>query len=303
MGDRKISEAAVRAQLRYYFKERRSSLAASGPPRYEGCVKAKRAAGAPDGENALRRACRAEYDLARVQELSALVHAEWLRRELHRRGFDPNRELQRGVDRAKRLFIRAAKAPRAVSAFLPDKHNLAFQTETMSSKLSALIPLTAREVESYGRQNSDLYYGSEVRVAQILQTTSKVKALKGLSELKHGSSWKRVQNRYGLRPIQQYWTGKERVYKSAAPHNAFGRTLFSVEPHKLVGPVQSLDGWFLMEVLDVRPPRHRNLSPETRRHIVTLLRGQKLGKILFDHYADKTRCAKVYKTANTPECS
>ncbi len=240
VGDQPISEAAVQAQLRYYYKERRSSLAASGPPNYEGCVKAKRDSGVADSANTLQKGCSAEYDSARAQELGALIYAEWLRRELRRRGLDLERELQRGVDRVRRMVVRASKAPRDISAFLPNKRNLAFRTEIMSSKLSAMMPVTEVEIQSYGRQNSDLYYGSEVRVAQILQTATKAGAVKGLSRLRHGVGWKQVQNRYGLQPIEQYWTGKERVDKSTAPHDAFGRTLFSVKPHKLVGPFRAL---------------------------------------------------------------
>ena len=298
VGDEVIPESAVRRQLNAFYAVRRTTAKASAPPAYAGCMAGKREAQTGDSEQTMRRQCRIEYELARAQRVNALVHSEWLTREARRRGLNPRRVVEKALARANALRVNTFG-----SEPMLDSQKLALRIEALNAKLLAVVPLAEAEIKEYAQANADVFLEAEKRVAQVLQTMSKAKAERAVDQLHRGATWLYVQNRYGVKPFSTHWTGRQTVAKNTAPHDAFGRTLFSAKPKTIVGPIRTLNGWFVLEVLTVKPPRHPGLSPQARSHIVAALRVEKLGQALRRRYVDRTRCAARYAIPEAPDCS
>jgi hypothetical protein len=291
-----IRESAVRAQQQTIYTPRGGTIAAYGPPDYQACVAEKREAN-PEDQGDLRGVCKAEYDLAHAQTVDLLVHEKLLEREARRRGIDPARVVAAAVADSNR---RLAKLP-GTHRLAPDA---ALRVQAQTTKLGAIIPVTEDEIVAYARANADTFLESETRRVQVLQTIKKADAAAGVRALKHTAPWKQVQNRYGVKPFTLYWTGTHTIAQNSTPHDAFGRSLFSTRPHHVLGPIDTLNGWFVFEVFAITPPPHkRGLSPQAHDNVVYTIRQKKLETSLYNHYTNQTTCAKPYQLPEAPHCN
>jgi hypothetical protein len=296
VGNEVVRESAVRAQLDRDYRVRGGSVASYGPPDYRACVADKRASGLR-GQANLQSACRAEYDIDHAQAVDLLVHETLLEREARRRGIDPARVVAAAVADSNR---RLAKF-RLKKKLDPDA---VFRVQAQTTRLGTAIPLTEREIRDYARANADTFLESELRKVNILQTQKKADATAGVRALKHTVPWPQVQNRYGLKPFTLYWSGTRTIAKYSAPHDGFGRSLFSTRPHHILGPIRTLNGWFVFEVLTITPPRHKGgLSPHAHDSAADTIRQKKLDTSLYNHYAKHTTCATTYQIPEAPHCN
>ena len=297
VGNQLVREAAVRAELQEKYAVQGGTVASYGPPGYRACLADKRRLGlGGDGRQKLRSGCKTEYEIARAEAVDVLVQARLLEREAKRHGIDPERVLQLATAKADRLVARIPGAE-AIGDRGPT-----FRVQTHTAKLGAAMPVTEQEIQEYARANFDVFLRTERREVRVLQTAKQAEALAGGRALRRGASWEQIQGRYGAKPFAQGWTGTHVVAESSAPHDAFGRTLFSTQPHRLLGPIHTLNGWFVFEVLDVIPVRGKALSPEAHDAVAEWLRERKLEALLRKHYAGQTECAKAYNLAEAPHC-
>jgi hypothetical protein len=296
VGDKLIPAAAVRRQLRTSYVGR-GGLRAWAPPRYPACVAAHRQL-QPDSTRNIRRQCRAEFLIVQAQAASLVIGAEWFARETARRGLDVEDEVERSLERQRRL------APDQLQEVRRREGDAALRLriDLQRQRLRDAMQVTESEILSYAKANADIYLPSERRVVEVLQADSKRAVRRARQELGDGSTWAQVQDRYGVKPFDQHWSGRKTISEATAPHDAFGRSVFSTRPGRRIGPIQTLNGWFVFEVLEVRPPRHRGLTRLARDTVSTILRSRRLDRVLRAHYADETECAKRYRIPEAPEC-
>ncbi len=297
VGDKLIPATAVRRQLRASYVNR-GGLKAWSPPRYPACVAAHRELQPGDSAESIRGQCRIEFLIAQAQAASLLIGAEWLSRETARRGLDVEDEVERSLERQRRLPSDQLQGIRRQEGDIA----LRLRIDLQRQRLRDAMQVTEAEILEYAKANAEIYLESEKRVVEVVQTNSKRAVRRVQQELKGGSTWARVQDRYGIKPFERHWSGRKTLTEAAAPHDAFGRSVFSTRPGRRIGPIQTLNGWFLFEVVNVRPPRHRGLTRVARDTVSTILRSRRLDRVLRDHYADKTECAKQYRIPEAPEC-
>lgn len=287
VGTQAIPESAVDG----YLRATSGNVAGYGPPSFSACVSARRAADASYSEQSALRQCRIEYAIRRAQAVGMLIRAQWLDRESARRKLD-----------TRQLLARAAHRAGVDASDRSSGADVAFRVGVLTEKLTALMPVSEAEIERYGKANANVYYGSEQRKANVLQTTTKAKAARARAELERGAAWATVQARYGVRPFDRHWTGLKTVAKRNAPEDDFGRHLFASKPRQLTGPINTLNGWFLFELIGVQRPRYPGLSPQTRQHVLTTVRAKKLDRLLQTRYAAQTECAPRYRTPEAAPC-
>jgi hypothetical protein len=297
VGDKLIPAAAVRQQLRTSYVNR-GGLEAWSPPRYPACVAAHHRLQPDDSTASIRRQCRAEFLITQAQAASLLIGAEWLARETTRRGLDVEDEVERALERQRQLPPDQLQAVRRQEGDVA----LRLRTDLQRERLRDAMQVTENEIVDYAKANADIYLESEKRTVEVVQADTKRAVLRARQELEDGSTWARVQDRYGVKPFDQHWSGRKTVSEGTAPHDAFGRSVFSTRPGRRIGPIQTLNGWFVFEVLDVRPPRHRGLTRVAHDTVSTIIRSRRLDSVLRKHYADKTECAKEYRIPEAPEC-
>ena len=297
VGDKLIPAAAVRRQLRTSYVDR-GGLKAWAPPRYPACAAAHRQLQPDDSAESIRRQCKVEFLITQAQAASLLIGAEWLARETARRGLDVEAAVERSLERQRRLSSDQLQEVRRREGDIA----LRLRTDLQRQRLRDAMQVTEGEILDYAKVNADVYLESEKRVVEVLQTDSKRAVQRAHRELGDGSTWARVQDRYGIKPFDRHWSGRKTLTENAAPHDAFGRSVFSTQPGRRVGPIQTLNGWFMFEVRDVRPPRHRGLTRVARDTVSTILRSRRLDRVLRGRYADRTECAKRYRIPEAPEC-
>jgi parvulin-like peptidyl-prolyl isomerase len=294
VGEHVIRESAVRAQLNRSYAETGQSLKAMGPPHYQACVDANLALVQDQPKKELVKRCKSSYEVARAQVVNAFVHEQWLRREAQRRGVDSDRAIDKALARANEL---RASIPNVKPMNAKD---VKFRVFTLQEKLRSVVPASNQEVREYGQLNADVYYEWEKRTARVLETDTKRKATRALARLrKSRAAWPDVQRRYDA---YRLYTGDGVFAKNTVVHDAFGRSLFTAQPHKLIGPIRTANGYFVFEVLDIRPPRHKGLSAYARERAGRTVRGNKLDQAMLDRYGTQTTCAPEYTTAEAPQC-
>ncbi len=300
VGGAEVRDAAVRSRMDADYKLQGGSIKTFGPPDYPACVAAKKIAKRP-GESAedIQGQCEFEFDIARARAVDDLVHEQWVAREARRRGISAagspaERALRRGFKLAAR--VQAEPGPEMRGAVER------VRARALYDKLLAAMPVSEAEVLEHARSNNELFLPTEVRRLQILQTLSPASAKQARRQLDQGESWSAVQDRYGLRPFAQHWTGTHTVKKATAPHDAFGRSMFSARPREVVGPIKSLNGWFVFEVLEIRPPARRGMSRSAHDVVVDTLRSRKLAQTLKARYGRRTVCDERYSIPEAPTC-
>jgi hypothetical protein len=301
VGSAEIRDSVVRARMNARYVLQGGSVKTFGPPRYTTCMAAKKLGRRPnETDRDIRRQCKVEFGIARAQAVGDLVNEQWLAREARKRGISVK------TSPAERALRRAASVAAQTQVKSDPRMRAALVTSVRSralyDKLVAAMPLSEAEVVEHARSNGELFLASEIRNLHILQTDSQEKADQARRQLERHGSWRTIQNRYGIRPFVEHWTGDHSVKEATAPHDAFGRSMFSSRPKQLVGPIKTLNGWFLFEVIDIRPPAHRGLSRDARRVLSSTLRATKLARTLHAHYAQDTVCDERYVVPEAPAC-
>ena len=297
VGDKLIPAAAVRRQLRTSYVGR-GGLRGWAPPRYPACVAAHRQLQPDDTVESIRRQCKVEFLITQAQAASLLIGAEWLARETARRGLDVEGAVERSLERQRQLPPGQLQEVRRREGDVA----LRLRTDLQRQRLRDAMQVTESEIVEYAKANADRRPG--VREASRGRCASRHQAggVASASGAQDGSTWAQVQDRYGVKPFDQHWSGRKTISEGTAPHDAFGRSVFSTRPGRRIGPIQTLNGWFIFEVIDVRPPRHRGLTRVAHDTVSTILRSRRLDRVLRNHYADKTECAKQYRIPEAPEC-
>jgi hypothetical protein len=303
VGDKVIREQAVAAQLRRAYEARGGTPKSFGPPDYLACAKLKRNLNPGYTLKDIHRQCKYEYQNTRAAALSTLVRSEHLKREARRRGIDANGEIAKALARAydyARRRLTGAQLRVLLSTRSIQRPDVESKSNVLRERLLAAMPLTESEIQGHAAANAEVFLESESRQAQILQIKTKPSALKARQQLDDHVAWIKVQDRYALEPIPGRWTGTLTIEKTSAPGDAFGRALFSAKSHEIIGPLRTLNGWFIFKVLKIRPARHQGLTHRARQHVASYMRLQKLEQVLYDHYAKITKCDPKYQTPSTP---
>jgi hypothetical protein len=275
-----ISQRDVTRSIDVLFPHRGGYSKSFGPPRYPECIRQKAAAA-----DAVRRLsarqieqeCKLEYGITRAQTVSFLVRARWLAREAKRRGIP-------GAGAAKRDALVRSQADRQQHALL------------------ATIHVTDGAIANYAYGNADIYKDPEQRVVHVVQTRTRQQAARARALVERGLGWKAVVERLGVKPLRTHWSGTHTIRETNAPHDRFGRGMFSARIGVLEGPVRTLNGWFVFQPVKVASRGSNRLSAEARRTILHTLQSEQLDRALHARYASKTRCAKQYRIAEAPEC-
>jgi hypothetical protein len=293
LGGESIRESAVNRRMNATYELHDGSVKSFGPPHYRSCIAGLGPQDSHPAKQAIRQ-CKVRFDIARAQAVDSLLEAEWLTREAKRRGLDTDSQVKLALRRTERI----ASLTGSDTPF--EDSDPAFQARVAAQyrRLLETMHVTEQEIIDYAGANSDVYLDSETRVAQVVHTTTKQKALQARKELKTGESWMHVRNRYDVNPSPVPLT----VEEANRPEDAFGRALFLSKSGQLIGPIRTLSGWYIFEITKVRPPRHRGLTRQAHATVASTIRSHKLAGVLNRRYGPQTTCATRYQVPEAPRC-
>jgi parvulin-like peptidyl-prolyl isomerase len=224
------------------------------PPVFADCVtQLKREPITPEGSEGdpaqLRKECRARYEAARRQALEAVIAATWT--------------LEAGLETG-------AGSPKPVAQLVgPDRIDpslLDVATSVAGAVRGAILhsihPVGAAEVRKYYAQHRDGYTAiSELRDVQLAKTQTQARGNTVREELEGGKTFAQVVKEKGVGEADFSSNGlvlELRPTEYGEPN--LNHAIFEAQPDELLGPIQTLYGFFVFEVKKIHPAHFKPLS-------------------------------------------
>jgi parvulin-like peptidyl-prolyl cis-trans isomerase-like protein len=255
VGSQLISGSA----LERWLAERMRSLPTASrllPPGFADCVaQLKEEPISPEGSGGepaqLRKECLARYEAARRQGLEQAIAATWT--------LEAAREMGVSSDVAtpvERLLGRARIDPR----LLPAATSAAAAIH--SAIVRSLRPVSAVDVAKYYAQHRDKYTTvPELRDVQLARTQTQARGNLAREELEGGKTFAQVVKESGVREADYSSNGlvlELRPTEYGEPN--LNHAIFGAQPNELLGPIQTVYGFFVFEVRKVHPAHFKPLG-------------------------------------------
>jgi foldase protein PrsA len=226
------------------------------PPSFTDCVaQLKEEPVSPEGSEGdpaqLRKECRARYEAARRQGLEEVIAATWT--------LEAGRETHAEPGRAKPVD-RLVGAARIDPGLLPAARSVAASIHSAIAR--SVRPVTAADVSSYYEQHRDRYTTiSELRDVQFAKTQTQARGNLVREELEGGKTFAQVVKESGVGEADFSSAGlvlELRPTEYGEP--SLNKAVFGARPGELLGPIQTVYGFFVFEVKKIHPAHFKPLS-------------------------------------------
>jgi foldase protein PrsA len=238
------------------------------PPSFSACVAhggpvAPASAGAkPSGTP--EQQCRKRYRELLEPALSSLIRSQWLLGEGSEKALKLNQgELQKELAQYSQGALKTQLAASGLT--LADvRQNILTQqiTDRLFAQVKARTPrVDAAYIARYYAAHKQSLAVPEERDLHIIRTASDGAAQKVLEEIKAGKSFAEVRKRISLpQPVRT----SEGTFIGLTPklftETVLAHAIFRARPHVLSGPVKISLGYYVFEVLRIRPPHVQSLG-------------------------------------------
>jgi foldase protein PrsA len=135
-------------------------------------------------------------------------------------------------------------------------------------------------------------------------TKSKAKADQARNALDSGQSWKSVTSKYSIDQASKAQGGKLSGVAKGQQEKALDDAIFKADKGKLVGPVKTQFGYYILEVGKVTPAKQQSLE-DSKASIKQILTSDnqrkaldKFGKDYRKRWKAETSCRKGFTTAD-----
>jgi foldase protein PrsA len=289
-------------------------------PDFKQCIAQKRqAAGKPakgqpkQTDATLKQQCKQSYDQLRDQVLSFLIRATWLDQEASRQNVKvSSQDVQKSVDQIKKQqFPKAGDYEKYIRGVGLTNADVLFQqrTQLLQQKITEKVTkgktnVTDAQVSAYYDKNKSRFATPERRNLLIVLTKDEATAKKAKAALESGQPWAKVAKRYSIDAQSKKKGGELSGVAKGQQEQAFDKAAFAAPKGKVVGPVKTQFGWYVLKVTKVTPGKQQSLD-ESKAAIKQILSSQNQQKALKafgddyrNRYKDKTDCRDGYVVAD-----
>jgi foldase protein PrsA len=291
------------------------------PPDFKACVADKRkttpkpAKGQPKVTDlALKKQCKTEYEALRTGALQQLILTEWIQGEADEQG------VKVSDAEAKKLLEEKKKASFPKEAgyvkFLKDSGYTQadidgqMRQELLSKKIVAKVTkgkdkVSDAQIKAFYDKNKARFAQPERRDLRIVLTKTKAKAEEAKRALDGGESFTKVAKRLSIDQASKSQGGKLPGVAKGQQEKALDDAIFKSSKGKLVGPVKTQFGYYVLEVTKITPQSQQTLeqAKATIKQTVAAEQSNKaverFGKAFQKRWREKTECREGFKT---PEC-
>ena len=289
-------------------------------PNFTKCIAQKKATagkpakGQPEPTAAqLKGQCQQEYNTLRDQVLQFLIRGNWIEQESDKQNIKvADKDVQKQIDAAVK---QAFQNPGDFQKFLQrsgltqadvfyQQRNQLLQQKLTEKVTKADSKVTNAQVADYYNKNKSRFATPERRDLRIVLTKSSAKAKQAQRALKSGQSWARVAKRYSIDQASKTQGGRLTGVAKGQQEKALDDAIFKAQKGKLVGPVKTQFGWYVLEVTKVTSAKQQSLSESTPA-IKQILESEnqrkaldKFGKDYRKRWKAETSCRKGYTTAD-----
>jgi foldase protein PrsA len=173
-------------------------------------------------------------------------------------------------------------------------------SNAIREKVIAPITVTDAELDRFLDRNGGNIRVPERRNLRVVLTRTRAAALAAKRELAAGGKWSAVARRYSIDEASRSNGGRMPSVAKGMLVRRLDRAAFHAPRHRLVGPVRTQFGWYVVWVSRIKPAREHSRG-WSRRHVrpIVLSRAQQraLDRFITDfeeRWRSRTACAPRY---------
>jgi foldase protein PrsA len=242
------------------------------PPQFDGCVKQVRQqiptlAKTPNKQ--IRSDCAQLFQSLSSQVMDFLIKAYWYQAEAYKLHIHlTNAQVNKAFQQAKKQQFPTASA---FSTFLSQTgqtlNDIMFRVrvnQIYKDLLARNTPkITPATIASYYQKHQSQFGTPASRNIRIVRTTSKSQAEAALHALKSGQSWQTVAKKYSVDTATKNSGGLLTGVTPNSEEHALNQVAFSAPLNKLEGPVHGTFGWYVVQVIKIKPGTSQSLAKAT----------------------------------------
>jgi foldase protein PrsA len=275
---------------------------------------AKPAKGVPEPtETQLKGQCQQEYNALRDQVLEFLIRGNWIEQETAKQKVKvSDKEVQSQIDAAvkqafqnntqfQQFLVRSGLTQADV--FYQQRNQL-LQQKLTEKVTKAQSKVNDAQIQAYYEKNKSKFATPERRDVRIVLTKQQSRAQQAKRALQSGQSWKSVAKKYSIDQASKAQGGLLSGVAKGQQEKALDTAIFNAQQGKLVGPVKTQFGWYVLDVSKITPAKQQSLA-QSKPSIQQILQsdGQrkaldKFGKDYRKRWRDETTCRKGFTTAD-----
>src|SRR6185312_9778400 len=184
------------------------------------------------------------------------------------------------------------------------QRNQLLQQKLTEKVTKAQGTVTDAQIQQYYDKNKSKFSTPERRDLRIVLTKTQDKAAQAKAALDSGQSWKDVTKKYSIDQASKAQGGKLSGVAKGQQEKALDDAIFKADKGKLVGPIKTQFGWYVLDVTGITPAKQQSLE-QSSASIKQILQsdGQrkaldKFGKDYRKRWKAETSCRKGYTTAD-----
>ena len=289
-------------------------------PSFTKCIAQKKATagkpakGQPEPTEAqLKGQCQQEYNQLRNQVLEFLIRGNWIEQETKKQNLKvSDKDVQKQIDAAVK---QAFQNPGDFQKFLQrsgltqadvfyQQRNQLLQQKLTEKVTKAQGTVTDAQIQQYYDKNKAKFSTPERRDLRIVLTKTQAKAEQARKALESGQSWADVTKKYSIDQASKAQGGKLAGVAKGQQEKALDDAIFKADKGKLVGPVKTQFGYYILEVSKIAEAKQQSLeqSKASIKQILTSDNQRKaldtFGKDYRNRWKAETACRKGYTTAD-----
>jgi foldase protein PrsA len=289
-------------------------------PSFTKCIAAKKASaatpakGQPEPTEAqLKGQCQQEYNTLRDQVLEFLIRGNWIEQETDKQKVAvSDKDVQKQIDAAVK---QAFQKPGDFQTFLQrsgltqadvfyQQRNQLLQQKLTAKVTKAQGKISDAQIAAYFNKNKAKFSTPERRDLRIVLTKTKPKAAQAKRALQSGQSWKSVTKKFSIDQASKAQGGLLSGVAKGQQEKALDDAIFNAQKGKLVGPVKTQFGYYVLEVSKVTAAKQQSLA-QSKASIQQILTSDnqrkaldKFGKDYRKRWKAETSCRKGFTTAD-----
>jgi foldase protein PrsA len=289
-------------------------------PNFTKCVANKKATAATPAkgqpeptEVQLKGQCQQEYNTLRDQVLEFLIRGNWIEQETSKQKVAvSDKEVQKQIDAAVK---QAFQNPGDFQKFLQrsgltqadvfyQQRNQLLQQKLTEKVTKAQGKVTDAQIAAYYNKNKAKFATPERRDLRIVLTKTQAKAAQAKRALQSGQSWKSVTKKFSIDQASKAQGGLLSGVAKGQQEKALDDAIFKAAKGKLVGPVKTQFGYYILEVSKITAAKQQSLA-QAKTSIQQILTSDNqrkaldtFGKDYRNRWKAETACRKGFTTAD-----
>jgi foldase protein PrsA len=284
----------------------------SDPPNFDKCVAQVRAqipSLKKTADKTLKADCKQLFTSLSGQVMDFLIKAYWYQADAHKLGIKiTDAQVQSALTKAKKAqFSTDAQYQQFLKQSGQTTNDILFRVRVnqIFQKLTGRHPsaVTTAAIANYYNSHKSQFGTPQSRNLQVVLTKTQAEANKAKAALASGQSWKDVAKKYSIDPSKSQG-GVLNGVTVGQQDAGLTKAAFAAAPGKLVGPVKTQFGYYLIKVNKVNPATQRTLAQSTALIKQTLQSQlQTQAQTAVDSHAKKdwykkTSCKTLYAMAD-----